>query len=229
MAASLVANASEVAIPSIRQRVLSNLFPKLITLLLVTVCWLLINARQGGLQTVPAQLKIRNLPESLVLTNDLPSELEVQLKVFSSVFASSKKMEIAADLDLSRIHEGVNNMPIDSKSIQLPLGVSVAKITPAILKIVAEKKVSRELPIYIMKAGRLPKGVKLRSLNVSPATVTVMGVESALAPLRHVQTETIDLSVVSRSRTIEVRLIPPSPQVQLSDEKPVKLNIVVSK
>jgi YbbR domain-containing protein len=224
---ALLNNSIDTEKPSIMDRILSNLVPKFVTLVLVTACWLLINAKQGGLQTVTAQVKFHNLPENLVLIGDLPGELEVQLKVLSTIFASSKKLEVAADLDLARLHEGVNSISVDSKAFQLPLGVSVAKVTPASLKIVAEKKTFKDLPVHLRKEGRLPKGLRLRSVTLNPSRVRLVGSASALAVLNQVETEPVDLATLSRSQIVAVRLHPPSPQVQVKPDDTVNANFAI--
>ena len=124
---SLETKAAFVRKVSFRERVLSNVVPKFITLTLVMACWLMINARHGGVQTVMAQVKFHNLPENLVLKDDLPTELEVQLQYLSAIFTPTNKTNVSADLDLSRLHEGLNSISVDNKDFQLPLGVSVVK------------------------------------------------------------------------------------------------------
>ena len=213
---------------SFRERVLSNIVPKFVTLSLVMACWLMINARQGGIQTVMAQVKFHNLPENLVLKDDLPAELEVQLKSLSAVFVPSSKMEVAADLDLSKLHEGVNSIAVDNKAFQLPLGVSVVKVTPAVMRVVAEKRVYREIPVVLNKAGRLQKGVRIKSINLDPATVTALGSESELYRLKQISTEPLDLSALNRSQTIELRLFLPPGQIQFKGSESVKVKIAVS-
>lgn len=214
-------------IHSLKDRLVKNLLPKFVTLLLVLTCWLLINARQGGVQSVAAQVKFHDLPENLVLKNELPSELDVQLKVLSTIFISAKKIEIAADIDLSKIHEGVNTIAVDGKSFQLPLGVSVVKVLPAHLKITAERKVYRDLPVHLKRIGRLPEGVRLKSVVLDPARVRVSGPESSIAQLDQVYTEPVDLGDVFRSQVQEVKLLAPSPHVQLVSDEPVKVRLVV--
>ena len=214
---------------SLKDRLVKNLLPKFVTLLLVLTCWLLINARQGGVQSVTAQVKFHDLPENLALINDLPSELDVQLKVLSTIFISAKKLEIAADIDLSKIHEGVNSITVEGESFQLPLGVSVVKVAPAVIKITAEKKIYRHIPVQLQKIGTLPKGVRLRSVVIDPAKVRVLGPESSIAQLAQIYTEPLDLGTVARSQVLEVKLLSPSPQVQLSSDESFKARLVVSK
>lgn len=210
---------------SFRERVFNNVMPKFVTFVLVLACWVLINARQGGIQTVTAQVKFHSLPENLIIKDDLPAELEVQLKALSTIFASSRKMDVVADLDLSRIHEGVNNISVDNKVFRLPLGVSVVKVAPALIKVVAEKRVSYEVPVVLKKTGKLTKGVRLRSVTLDPAVVTVSGSESELSRIKQIYTEPFDLSMVSRNQTFEARLLLPSSQIQLKGDESVKIKV----
>lgn len=226
---SLITRQADVPGFTLRERLLKNLLPKFVTFLLVIACWLLLNARQGGVQSVTAQVKFHDLPENLLLKGDLPAELEVQLKLLSTIFTAAKKLEIAADIDLSKVHEGVNSIPIESKVFQLPLGVSVVKVDPAVLKIIAEKKVYRDLPVSLQRIGRLPKGVRLRSVAFEPARVRVVGSESALAQLNQVYTEAVDLSALDKNQVLELKLSPPPLQVQLKSEESVKAKIVVAR
>jgi len=226
---SVVSSNITLPIISIKERLVKNILPKFVTLLLVLFCWVLINARQGGVQSVTAQVKFHGLPEKLALKNDLPSELDVQLKILSTIFITAKKLEVVADIDLSKVHEGVNSIPVEGDSFQLPLGVSVIKVAPEVLKIYAEKKIYRELPVRLKKTGRLPKGVRLRSVVIEPAKVKVFGPESSLAQLMHIDTESLDLGTVSSSQIAEIRLLAPLPQVKLSSADSIKARLVVTK
>ena len=226
---SIVSTIQAIPKHSLKDRLSRNLLPKFVTLLLVMLCWGLINMRQGGVQSVAAQVKFNGLPENLIIKDGLPTELDVQIKVLSTLFTSAEKLEIAADIDLSKIHEGVNNITVDEKSFQLPLGVSVVKVTPAVLRISAEKKMYRDIPVYLKRTGRLPKGLKIKAISIKPDRVRVLGYGSSLAQLRQVDTESIDLAMVKSSEVIEVKLLPPSPQVQLTSHDSVKVTLEISK
>ena len=214
---------------SLKDRLVKNMLPKVVTLLLVLTCWLLINVGQGGVQSVTAQVKFHNLPEYLALKDDLPSELDVQLNVLSTIFISAKKLEIAADIDLSKIHEGVNSITVEGKSFQLPLGVSVVKVAPAVIKITAEKKIYRHIPVQLNKIGRLPKGLRLKSVIIEPSKVRVFGPESSIDQLVQIYTEPLDLGTVTESQVLEAKILLPSPQMQSSSDESVKVRLVVAK
>ncbi len=211
---------------SIKQRIFSNLWPKLATVLLVVGSWLIITSRQGGVITVAAPIKFHNLPDNLALINNVPEQVEVQLKVFSSLVPSPRPEEIVADLDLSRLKEGQNTVPVSDEDFKLPLGMKVSGVKPSVVKVLADKKVRKTLRVRVSVTGELPDGYELRRLKAEPVTVMVEGPENILLMLQSVQTEDIDLTGIWQSVTLERRLITPAPQVRFLREELVKVRVV---
>ncbi|MCM2359039.1 MAG: diadenylate cyclase CdaA [Geobacteraceae bacterium] len=218
----------EVVRVSLRKKIFSNLRPKLITLFLVLVSWLIITAQQGGILTVSAPIKFHNLPDDLVLVKSSPEEVEVQAKVFSKLIPSPKQLDIVADLDLAKIQEGTNRMTIKSEALQLPLGVVVTGINPSVIRVTAEKKARKTLRVKVITRGRPPAGARLRRVKADPPAVTVEGPALALSQLDSVATEEIDLSGVRQSVELERGLIQPAPQVNFLRDEPVKVRLTIS-
>ncbi len=201
--------------------------PKLATLCLVVVSWLLITAKQGGIVTVTVPIKFHNLPASLALMSTTPEEVDVQLKAMSSLIPSPGKLDITADLDLAKIRDGVNHLALQNDNFKLPLGVTVLGVSPATIKVTAEKKVRRELMVRVRKGGVLPRGVHLRSINAEPGMAVVEGPEHLLTRLESVDTEEVNLSVIHQSMVVEARLVSPAPQVQVPDGS-VRVRIITA-
>lgn len=218
----------EVVRVSLQKKIFSNLRPKLITLFLVLVSWLIITAQQGGILTVSAPIKFHNLPDDLVLIKSSPEEVEVQAKVFSKLIPSPKQLDIVADLDLAKIQEGTNRMTIKSDALQLPLGVVVTGINPSVIRVTAEKKARKTLRVKVITRGRPPAGARLRRVKADPPVVTVEGPALALSQLDSVATEEIDLSVVRQSVVLERGLIQPAPHVNFLRDEPVKVRLTIS-
>jgi diadenylate cyclase len=217
--------APEAAKTKVHRRFFSNLWPKLLTLLLVTSCWLIISAKQGEIITVTAPLKFHNLPDGLTLVKTSPDEVDVQLKAFSSLVPSPKQLDIEADINLSNMREGVNQISLKSKDFQLPLGLIVTEINPSIVKVTMEKKIRRNLPVRVKTSGRLPGRLYKGKITVEPASVEVEGPQHVMESLDSVDTEEVNLSGIQRGSVVEKRLLSPAPQVNLLREAPVKIRI----
>lgn len=206
---------------SVRHRFFSNLWPKLITLLAVSACWLVITAKQGEIVTVTAPLKFHNLPDGLALVKSSPDEVEVQLKAISSLTPSPKQLDIMADMNLAKTREGVNQLAIKSSDFQLPLGVMITEIRPSTVKVTVEKKVRKTLRVKVKTIGKQ----SLRKIRVDPPAVEAEGPEHVMEQLDAVETEEVNLSALQRGTVVEKRLLSPAPQVKLLLEEPVKVRL----
>lgn len=211
-----------------RERLLKNPLPKLVTVLLVISCWFIITARQGGIVVVTAPITFHNLPDDLILMKNAPEEVELRLNFFSSLTASPKDLDLAADVDLAKIKDGSNTIPLNTGDIRVPLGLKVTEINPGSVKVVAERKVSKKLRVRLRTAGAPAGGKRLKKTVVEPASVMVEGPKHILQQYSFIDTEQIELSLLSNSTTLNVQLLPPAPLVRILQPEPVRVHFNLS-
>ena len=219
--ALLVHPAPEVARISLRRVLFSDLWPKLTTILLVSICWLIITYKQGGIVTVTAPIKFHNLPDGLVLVKSTPEDVEVQLKAFSSLTPSPQQIDMTADMNLAKVREGSNNLSIKNSDFQPPLGVIITEIHPPSVRVIIEKKVRKTLRVKAKTVGR----ISFRKLMIDPPEVIAEGPEHAMARLDSVETEEINLSALMPGAEVEKRLLTPAQQVKILRDEPVKVRL----
>ncbi|HEX9023155.1 MAG TPA: diadenylate cyclase CdaA [Geobacteraceae bacterium] len=220
----LVHQAPEVDKISVRRTFFRNLGPKLTTLLLVSVCWLIITAKQGDIVTVTAPLKFHGLPEGLTLVRTSPEEVEVQLKAFSGLAPSPKQLDIAADLDLEKTREGANQIAVKSADFKLPLGMMITGINPTTVKVTIQKKVRKTLRVRVKVAGGLAARMAAR-IKVDPPLVEAEGPQDVMEHFDSVETEEVSLASLQRGSTLEKRLLAPAPQVKLLYDEAVRVRL----
>ncbi|RNC67496.1 MAG: TIGR00159 family protein [Desulfuromonadales bacterium] len=213
---------------TLRERFFSNLVPKFVTTLVVLVSWLVITTRQGGIFTMTVPIKFHNLPGNTVLVKSVPEEVEVQLKVYSSLIPSPKQLDLVADLDLANVREGVNSLAIREGDLNLPLGVVVTGMNPASVKVTIGKKIRKSLWVRTRTVGELPGRMRLQKLRVEPATVVVEGPEHALEGIDSIQTEAVNLDDLRLSTVVEKKLVSPSPLLRVLREEPVRVRVVTT-
>ncbi len=210
-----------------RLRLFGNLMPKIATVLLVLVCWLLITTREGGVITVSAPIKYHNLPEGLALTRTTPEEVEVQLKFLSRLIPSPKNLDVVADLDLSSIREGSSQLAVKGDNFQLPTGVVFAAVKPSVVRVMAEKKVRKVVRVRVKTVGEFPRQLRLKRLVSDPLRVTVEGPAPVVNQLESIATEEVDLSSIRQNTVEEKPLLTPSPQVRVLQDEPVRVRVTV--
>lgn len=211
---------------TLRQRLFSNLLPKMAVLLIVTVFWALITSRQGGVVTVTAPVRLHGIPQDLVLMRSSPEEVEVQVKSFSSLTPTPTKLDITADVDLSEVREGQATVRIRNSDFKLPSGMVVGGVTPMSIRVVTEKKLRKTVPVRVVLRGRLPRGLAAYRVVASPDTVEVEGPSSQIARLESVATEEVDASRLIRGKEYRKNLLPPYKNVTILRDEPLTLELV---
>lgn len=211
---------------SVMRRLFSNFWPKLTTLFLVSICWLIITVKQGGIVTVTAPIKFHNLPDQLILVRTSPDEVDAQLKVFSGLIPSPQQLDIVADVDLGKISEGSHQIAISNGDFQLPPGVMVTGINPSVVKVFVEKKVRKTLRVKVKTVGRLAARLKSRKLKVDPQAVEAEGPERVMAQLESVETEEVNLATMQPAVAQEKNLLAPAPGVKILRNEPVHIRLV---
>ncbi len=224
----LAAMAPPVEKLSNKDRVLRNFWPKLITVAIVIVCWLVITVKQGGIVTVTVPIKFHNLPDEVVLVKSVPEEVEVQLNVFSSLIPSPKQLDIVADINLTKLKEGTSTLPIRTDDFNLPLGVVVTSVNPSTVRVTADLKVRKPVRVKVKTIGRLPGNQRLRRLVVEPDTVLVEGPAGVIGQLEEVQTEVLDLSGLRRDDVVEKPVQRPASMVRILYDGQVKVRVITT-
>lgn len=125
---------------SLSARLFSNLWPKVAIFCLVAISWLMITFRQGEILTVTAPVTFHNLPDSLTLTRSFPDEIDLQLKSYSNLVGSPKRLDVVVDIDLSKAREGTNSIQVSKEQIKLPPGVAVVNMDRSIIRVTVERK-----------------------------------------------------------------------------------------
>lgn len=208
------------------QKLFSNLLPKTSLLLLVTAFWILITSRQGLITSVAAPVRLHGVSDKLVIVRNFPEEVEVQLKSFSSLTPAPDKLDISADVDLSGVREGQSTVRIRNSDFSLPSGMAVSSITPFTIKIVAEKKLRKIVPVRISLKGVLPTGLRGYEMRSDPESVEVEGPAGQVSKVEFVATEEIDARRLAKDREYRKNLLLPSKLVKLLRDEPVVIKIV---
>lgn len=223
----LVTSDSETNGSTLHQRLFSNLLPKAAVLLLVSVFWAMITTRQGQVMNVTAPVRLHGVPEGLVLVRTTPEEVDVQLKSQSILTPTPSKLDLTAEVDASEVREGQTSLRIRNTDFNLPSGVTISTITPSSIKIAAETKLRKTVPVRTILRGSL-SSPQYRVVT-EPVAVEIEGPSSQVVRIDSIATEEIDAGQLSKDKTYQKNLQPPNRQVQLVRDMPVTIKLVLQK
>jgi YbbR domain-containing protein len=173
--------------------------------------------------TVP--LEYRNMPGNMEIAGDLVNRVEVGIRGPRGVISRVTPEQIRAYVDLSQATRGLNYIRLTPENIQAPLGSEITKMTPSSVRIWLENVKTRSVQVKAQLVGKLPKTLRLITIWVEPPFVVLQGPESALARVREISTEAVDLSSIKENKKISVGLDIESPQVHLVPGQPSQVTV----
>lgn len=206
---------------TLRQRIFSNLVPKVSLLLAVCVFWGLITTRQGQITTVTAPVRLHGIPDGIVLLRTLPEDVTVQIKAMSSLTPPPSKLELTAEIDASKISDGTTTIRVSHADITTPPGMVVTSVSPSSIRVSAENKLRKSVPVKATVKGRLSSARSNLYSTCEPNTVDIEGPASQVSQITSVATEDIDASQIKRGKEYLKNLRLPDKQVVILRDTPV--------
>ncbi len=135
-----------------------------------------------------------------------------------------------ATVDLARAVPGVPvSLPVEvvDGSGKIVGGVEV---DPERVNVLADLKLvvsSRTVPVVVQTRGVLPENVKLISVHVEPAMVTIVGPATRVQAVGQIDTEELGLAGVTKNSTYRLLLVVPE-DVTLLTDSPAKVTLKVT-
>ena len=127
-------------------------------------------------ETIPLEI-IGNDP-SLIITSDIPSEIEVTLRAPRSVWEqlTAQENSVQATLDLTGLSDGKHSIEIQIRVLVRPYQIVLAD--PKIVSVILEPIATRTLPIEQSLSGLPAIGYQAGDVKIEPAEVVISGPES---------------------------------------------------
>jgi YbbR domain-containing protein len=197
----------------------TNLVPKLLSIILAVILWAYItNTRSGDLRfNIPVDL--RNIDNSLVVSKVSQKTATVRVSGPKDDLKNVSARDIIVYVDMNRAKEGeYADYKIEFNRNEVPEGIDI-KIIPDEIKVLAERKISREVKIVPRFSGNAEKGFYPGEAEVFPETVILRGAASLLNEIDSLYTENISLEGISETVERKVNIEKPDMEnVEYSSE-----------
>ena len=192
---------------------------KIVALALACILWVSFGYQKESVRrdfTVPVEYV--NVSTDWIIEDPKVTDVKIVLMGPPQAFQLLNPDALRLSLDLSKVREGLNEIPVSGEMVKRPSNLAVAGISPSRIGITVSRLTAVSLPVVVVTEGRPPAGLSVQKIGVSPATVR------ALIPARlrenglRIRTEPIDLKKVDSSSSLQVRLVPP-PEVRFAGGK----------
>lgn len=207
-----------------------NLGLKLLSLVTAIVLWCVIVGDPEMMTSISAPIQYKNLPKDLEVASDMPENVHLELRGPASKLASVLEERTAVVLDLSsQPSPGERTFTIRQMDVNLPSGVSLARVVPAQLRLRFERRERRDVPVQVRFAGPPAPGYRVTRTEVSPERRTITGPESRVNRIEFAETDQIDLSSVVSEAEFHVYCNTSDPLVTFDDTRMVSVKVWTEK
>lgn len=211
-----------------RERFFSNLLPKAALFLGVCVFWGLITTRQGQITTTTAPIRLHGVPDNMFLLRTVPEDVTVQIKSMSSLAPPPSKLDLTLEIDASGISEGITPLRVNLADIKVPSGMIITSVSATNIRVSAEKKLRKSVPVKATLKGRLSAGQRQSFYVVcEPDSVDIEGPASQVSQIVSITTEEIDASQLKKGKEYLKNLRVPEKHVSVLRDTPVTVKLSV--
>jgi YbbR domain-containing protein len=170
-----------------------NLALKAVSLALAVGLWFVIAGDTTSEIGLGVPLELRNFPAQLELTGDPVNSVEVRLRASPGIIHGLGPGDVSAQIDLTGTGEGERIVHMTADSIRVPFGVTVVKISPAILTLKFERTMQKTVPIRPRLAGTPGEGFEAAEPTSQPAEIQIAGPRSRVEQVESAFTEPVSV------------------------------------
>jgi YbbR domain-containing protein len=186
----------------------------------------------AGEQTVERALRIplefANLPADLELVGDTPDMVEVRVRGSSGALNRIAPGELVAVLDLRSARPGQRVFHLTGSDVRAPFGTSVVQVAPSNVYMMFEHSATKMVPVIPALEGEPADGYVVSAAIAEPATVQVVGPESAVTRLTNATTEPVSLAGATTNISEAVMIGLSDPSVRLASPVGVQVRVSIA-
>jgi len=164
-------------------------------------------------------IEYRNLPPDWFIEEPRSKEATVTLMGSGQAFDLLNPQTLKIVLDMSKVQEGKQEVQLKPDQVRHPSNLGVAGIEPSKIELITNKMVCLDVSIKVQTSGKLPPGIALRQIVVSPTSIQIMAPPQRK---KHVQilTEPINLQSITATSTLAPKLVLPPDTRFVNDKSP---------
>ncbi len=197
----------------------------ILSLLIMTGIWFGFTRSRDTIIALNVPIEYVNRPGGFEILDTSTDEARLQLYGSSALIKSLQPGQVMVRVDLRKAAEGNNLFPITQDNIIMPPGVFLNKVHPPNLEVNLDVLISKELPVQVDWAGKLPDRLNLVKVSVAPESVSVVGGRQVLQALSTIYTAPVRLDDLLKSGTTTTSLVLTPPSLKLMSSASEKITV----
>jgi YbbR domain-containing protein len=206
---------------------LRNIWLKFLSICIAAMLWLVVAGDRVVERALRVPVEFQNLPQGLEIVGSPPESVDVRLRASSGTLGRLLPGEMAAVIDLRTARPGQRLFHLTPASVKGPYGVEVVQVAPSTLPIAFENSAVRIVQVRPSVEGRPAPGYEVGAITSNPATIEIIGPESALRALNEAMTEPISVANATRLIREVVTVGVADPTVRLRTPQTAEVTVQV--
>ncbi|MGJ5820160.1 CdaR family protein [Paludibaculum fermentans] len=205
-----------------------NLGWKLASLGAAFVIWLVVTGARELTTSITVPVQYRNIPKNLEISSDIMEQVHLVLRGPSPMLSRLSPAAMPLVVDLSEVRTpGQRTFTLDRRNLNLPAGVTLERAVPAQLQIRLETRIQRDVPVK-PQFENIPEGMQVKSADVSPAKLTVIGPQSRVRHIQEVLTDAVDLRMLDAKGNASTTAYSGDAQVNFTSSPAVTIHVTLA-
>ena len=183
-----------------------NLGLKIAAVLLSIVLWVFVTSRGQSEISIDLPLEFKNIPQGLEIVNHTVKTITLAVKGQERFIKNIRPSDMRVSLDLSKAKKGESIYYIHRDDITLPHAVTVTNISPSTVKVTVEETTAKTVRVIALITGEPERGYYVKSVEVTPQTVTIEGIRPEIERIKNIKTEPVDVTGFNETFTQDLKL-----------------------
>ncbi len=155
-------------------------------------------------------------PHDLDYSSDVAPQALIRLRGPARVLRDVAPESVRVIIDLQGATPGERTYDLSPDQIRVPHDVEVLQITPSRLRLVFDKRETRQVAVKPRVVGTLPPGFRIQSVVASPSMLTITGPARHVSAIENALTDTVDATGVAGQASFDTMAYLPDPLVHIT-------------
>ena len=209
----------------LRRLTSQNLGLKAIALALAVAAWWFVAGESKVLVGFTVPLEIRNVPKGVTMTNKPAREVEVRLSGPLSLLSGMRPSEISAGVDLSAARAGRQFFTLDDRTVKVPPGIKVQRISPSTVEVILDRTERRMVQVSARIGGGVAVRRRVTKVEIDPPSVEVEALSEEFARMPVVYTEEIVPERTEGAYSVDARVETREPHAKIVGNPNVRVKL----
>jgi YbbR domain-containing protein len=200
---------------------------KVMSIALAALLWLVVAGEQIVERALRIPLEFTNMPAQLEPVGEPPDVVDVRVRGSSGRLSRIAAGELVAVVDLQGAQPGQRLFHVSGSDVRAPFGVEVLQVVPSTLYMAFEPSATKVVPVVPEVEGDPAPGFEIGARTAEPATVEIVGPQTAVGRITSALTEPVSVAGASATIVKMVSVGVADPTVRLKSVDVVRVTVPV--